>query len=86
MTDTGATADLEKLQALLRQRLCSQVRELHVILHEGHVLLRGVAVSYYGKQLAQHLALRVLGPTRLLNRIDVRRETPTQEPDEDAVG
>jgi osmotically-inducible protein OsmY len=82
MSDTGTPTDLEKLQEHVRQRLRSQVRELHVILHEGHVLLRGVAVSYYAKQLAQHLVLRVLGQTPLLNRIDVCREAVAPQRDE----
>ncbi len=75
----GAPTDLEKLQEHLRQRLRSQVRGLHVAREGDRVLLRGVAVSYYGKQLAQHLALLVLGPTLLLNRIDVCREPPPRD-------
>jgi hypothetical protein len=88
MSDTDPPTDLEKLQEHLRQRLRSQVRELHVVRHEGHVLLRGVAISYYGKQLAQHLALQELGQTQtpLLNRIDVCREAPVPQRDEAAGG
>ncbi len=86
MSDPGATTDLEKLQEILRHRLRSQVRELHVVPHEGHVVLRGVAISYYGKQLAQHLVLRALGQTPLLNRIDVRREALLPPHDEAADG
>jgi hypothetical protein len=84
MSDTGTSTDLETLQELLRQRLRSQVRELHVIPHEGHLLLRGVAISYYAKQMAQHLVLRALGQTPLLNHIDVRREAAPRADEADA--
>jgi hypothetical protein len=82
MSDRGASTDLVKLQEFLRHELRSQVRELHVVQDEGRILLRGVAISYYAKQLAQHLTLRVLGPTLLLNRIDVRREAPVPPSDD----
>jgi hypothetical protein len=86
MSDTDPPTELERLRELLRQQLRSRVREVAVDLHEGRILLRGVAVSYYAKQLAQHLALRVLGPIALLNRIDVRREAPAPQSDETPGG
>jgi hypothetical protein len=79
MSDPSSSTDLEKLQEQLRQQLRSRVRELRLTLHQGHVLVQGIATSYYAKQLAQHLVLRSLVKTPLVNRIDV--EPPTWTPE-----
>jgi hypothetical protein len=76
MNGTMEPTNLEKVQEQLRQRLRGQLREVRVFAHEGHVQLEGVAVSYYAKQLAQHLVLRELGQPRLVNRIAVERLAP----------
>ena len=35
-------------------------------------MLRGVSANYYGKQMAQHLAHKLLGMSILANEIEVR--------------
>jgi hypothetical protein len=82
MSEPETRKDLEELQEKLRQQLRSQVRELRLVVSDGQVLLQGIAVSYYAKQLAQHLALRSLGQAPLANRIDVRHEAPLLQADE----
>jgi hypothetical protein len=47
-----------------------------VIRQESEVILRGTTVSYYVKQLAQHLALRSLGDAALVNELDVCPPAP----------
>jgi hypothetical protein len=73
MSDPGRLCDLERVQQELWQRLRGQVRELRVVANGDHVLLEGIAATYYAKQLAQHFLLGVLGDTLLVNRIDVQR-------------
>jgi len=82
MNDPGIPTNLEKLQEELRQRLRGQARELRVVGYPGHVLLEGIAATYYAKQLAQHIVLHVLGETVLVNRIDVQRTTAPPNCDE----
>ena len=82
MNDSGNPANLEKVQEELRQRLRGQARELRVVANNGHVLLEGIAATYYAKQLAQHIVLAVLGGTVLVNRIDVQRTAAMLDCDE----
>src|SRR5262245_54668190 len=86
MSETIHPAKLEKLLELLRRRLGRQVRELGVVVREGRVALQGVAVSYYAKQVAQHLALDVLRGAVLVNDIEVRRVAPEPEADDGEAG
>jgi osmotically-inducible protein OsmY len=76
MTQPNPPDQLVQLKGLLRQVLGARLRDLSVTLHEGRVLLRGTAVSYHVKQLAQHLALRALGNAALVNELDVLRPVP----------
>ncbi len=73
MSDTITPIRLEELQGLLQSKFRGQVRDVRVILRDGLVVLQGIAVSYYIKQLAQHLALRALERAALCNEIDVCR-------------
>jgi hypothetical protein len=85
MSDTDHSTDLEKLQEQLRQHLGSRLRELRLTLHQGHLLVQGRAVSYYVKQLAQHLLRRSLATTPLINHIDVQPLVHPPEPDDAEV-
>ena len=70
--DTPPTMSPEQAEVLLKQRLRSRVLDLRVLMHEGGVVLRGTAFSYYAKQLAQHAAMQALGLRILANEIEVR--------------
>jgi osmotically-inducible protein OsmY len=72
----------EQATAALKQRLGRQVWDLRVLIHEGHVVLQGFAVTYYAKQLAQHAALEVIGLPIKTNEIEVRVVRPTPAVDE----
>jgi hypothetical protein len=71
--DTALTVLAEQFEALLRQRLGGRVRELRVVIHDGNVILRGHAFTYYAKQLAQHVAMKAINLPLLANEIEVRR-------------
>lgn len=60
-----------ELAADIRGRHRHAIRELRVELHEGGLILSGSAYSYYGKQVAQHEALRRTGLVLLANRVVV---------------
>ena len=70
--EAGSTLSAEQAEAILRQRLCGRVRELRVLVRVDGVMLRGVSANYYGKQMAQHYAHKLLGVPILANEIEVR--------------
>lgn len=67
-------ADTEPLEALVRQWLAGRVhvRDLRVVVLEDGVVLEGRAATYYAKQLAQHVVVKILGLPLRANRIEVR--------------
>jgi len=80
MSEPVGEYPLEQAEALLRQRLRGRVWDLRVVLREGGVILQGQALSYYVKQLGQHIAMEELRLTVVANEIEVRCPLPTQEP------
>jgi hypothetical protein len=66
---------LEHLAERVRQRLGARVTEFRLECHEGCLVLRGRARTYYAKQLAQHAVLQE-GVVRLANEIEVRGACP----------
>ncbi|MCS7168513.1 MAG: hypothetical protein RMI91_11040 [Gemmatales bacterium] len=64
--------DLETLQTRLEAALGSSVRELRLIRRNGGVILQGRASSFYGKQLAQTIFMRLCDLPVLANEIEVR--------------
>jgi hypothetical protein len=74
MSDNPSPIDLaEQVEAHLRRRLGQRVRALRVVLHQGAVVLRGRASSYYDKQLAQHVVMEEIKLRVLANEIEVTR-------------
>lgn len=59
------------LAADIRGRHRHAIRDLRVAVVEGGLVLSGTAYSYYGKQVAQHEALRRTGLVLLANRVVV---------------
>jgi hypothetical protein len=80
MSDTITPTRLEDLQGLMQAKFRGQIRAVHVVLRDGLVVLQGIAISYYAKQLAQHLALAALQTAALCNEIEDRRAAPDPEP------
>jgi hypothetical protein len=75
--------DAEQAEVMLRQQLGGKIRELHVVLRPEGVVLQGSAVSYYGKQLAQHFAHQLIGRPVLANEIAVCWISPASGEDEE---
>jgi hypothetical protein len=65
----------EETALLVRQELETQllgrIRQLRVSATPHFVILAGSCSSYYTKQLAQHVAMELLGTERLVNNIAV---------------
>jgi hypothetical protein len=78
MSDTTLEEKLAQAAALLRRRLGGRVWELHVALQGSGVVLRGRALSYYVKQLAQHTIMEDFGLPVLANEIEVHPGAPMQ--------
>ena len=56
---------------VIRNRHRSHLRELQIKVVDGGVILYGVSVNFYGKQLALHEVIRVCQMLVLANRIEV---------------
>jgi hypothetical protein len=66
-TANGST----ELETRILCRLSGQVRDLHVVVTDAGVILRGNAASYYAKQLAQHVVMKATPLPILANEIEV---------------
>lgn len=60
-----------RVEAALKRAGYCGLHELDVHAHEGMVLLKGQINTYYMKQLAQTIAMKVPGVEILENRIEV---------------
>jgi hypothetical protein len=86
MSDTEAPTELQDLLGILRNQLRGRLRDARLLQRDGRVVLQGIAVNYYAKQLALHLAQSALGTATLVNEIEVRMSdavepTPQEELD-----
>jgi hypothetical protein len=68
--------DFQQVANDIRDRHRDVLRELRLEYVEGGLILRGVAVAYYGKQVAFHEVKRRCGLTVLANQIVVRDRPP----------
>ncbi|MCS7015092.1 MAG: hypothetical protein RMJ19_03060 [Gemmatales bacterium] len=64
--------DLETLQTRLEAALGSYVREVRLIRHNGGIILQGRASSFYGKQLAQTVLMRLCDLPVIANDMEVQ--------------
>jgi hypothetical protein len=71
-TDAVSIPSSEEAEVILRQRLCGHVRELRVLIRAEGVVLQGASANFYGKQLAQHHAHKLLRLPIFANEIEVR--------------
>jgi hypothetical protein len=62
----------ERLEALLQRRLGGRVRDLRVVVRPTGLVLKGWALTYHAKQLAQHAAMELASLPILANDIEVR--------------
>jgi hypothetical protein len=62
---------LARLEEYIRSRLVGRVQELHLVVREGGLVLRGNAHTYYAKQLAQHLVMAATNLPIRANEIEV---------------
>jgi hypothetical protein len=70
--DKVETSDLlERIAESIRHRLGGGVRNLHVVLRDDGLVLRGCARSYYSKQLAQHAVMELTQLPIRANEIEV---------------
>lgn len=60
-----------ELEALLRRRFQGRIRHLELTLEDGNLVLRGLATTYYAKQLAQQLLLQETQAIAIRNAIVV---------------
>jgi hypothetical protein len=80
MCETTTPTRLEILQRLLQNQLRDRLRTVSVVQRGPQVVLRGIAISYYVKQLAQQLALSTLQKAALVNEIEVRYAADEEAP------
>jgi hypothetical protein len=59
------------LERMIRRRTHGRVRDLKVEVGPEHIVLFGRSRSFYGKQLAQHAVIELVGHEPLKNKIAV---------------
>jgi hypothetical protein len=62
---------VEAVERAIRLRTSGQIRELHVDISDGEVVLTGRTSTYYTKQLATHAVLDLVDDLGLSNEIEV---------------
>jgi hypothetical protein len=70
-TSIDPAAAIAELEAHVRCRLGGQLRHFRLDVVEEGVVLRGLAHTYYAKQLAQHEVMRACGRPIVANEIVV---------------
>lgn len=63
--------DAVEIERAVRERTVGRVRDVRVEVGDDGVLLTGLSSSFYGKQLAQHAVMELIGTTPLFNEIVV---------------
>lgn len=62
---------LERIKESIRRRLAGSVRNLHLILSDDGLVMRGCVHTYYSKQLAQHAVMESTKLPIQANEIEV---------------
>lgn len=65
------TAEIARLEMLVRNRLTSRLRSFRVCMQKSGLVLQGRAPSYYTKQLAQHAIMEATCIPIVANDIEV---------------
>ena len=69
--DVKALWDIDQLEVRLQGKLSGRVRDLHLLMQECGVVLRGFARTYHAKQLAQHAVMAETDLPIVANEIEV---------------
>jgi len=64
-------AKLDQIETRVRAQLGGRVLDLSLLVHQHGLILRGLARTYYAKQLAQHAVMRAIDLPILANEIEV---------------
>lgn len=68
----SALSPLEQLQETFVQLGYPQLQALHCSVKDGILQMTGELESFYLKQVAQSVAIKILGPNFVRNQIEVR--------------
>jgi hypothetical protein len=69
---------LAEMEAVVRQRLCGQLRDFRLSIRDSGLALGGRTLSFHAKQLAQHALMDITRAPITANEIEVR--PPRLEP------
>ena len=70
-TDIASPEALTGIEEHVHARLTGLVGDFQLLLRDGGFVLRGRVHTYYAKQLAQHLAVALIGWPVVANEIQV---------------
>ncbi len=62
---------VHRIAAGLHRRLGIRVRDLRISVHEDGLILHGRVNTFYGKQVAQQMAMELSGVSVVANEIEV---------------
>ncbi len=69
--ESAETVQLNQLEVRLQEKLSGRVNDLRLLRHNRGLILRGVARTFYAKQLAQHAVMTETRLPILANEIEV---------------
>ena len=69
--EADVLAEWEHIALRVRAELGNRLRDFELVPSSGGLILRGRTNTYYAKQLAQHVVMRVSRTRVLANEIDV---------------
>ena len=62
---------VDRVERMVRQRTSGLIRDLHVEVFSGEMIISGRTSTYYNKQLASHAAMDACANIALVNDIEV---------------
>jgi len=71
LAQSEARTEVDVLENHVQGQLNGRVRGVRLVVHDGGLILRGRARTYYAKQLAQHLVMTGTRLPIIANEIEV---------------
>ena len=71
LADSSRRCLADRIKIAIREATSGKVHRLRVDVAVAGIVLRGRSATFYSKQVAQHVAMRMAGDRQLVNEIEV---------------